>query len=129
MRSAKFHVQLADGGHADEIVSAREETREGAGERNLSPRSQAHAHANHVLLCDVAFKKSLRSSAHELVTVRGVLHVRIQRDHAWVYLRERFKRIAKGLACGYIFSAHSVRRFRRCAGRLWRCAAASLRKI
>src|SRR5262249_14253851 len=117
MSSGKFHIRVADRRHADEVESTRKKACEGASERDLAAGRQPHTHAGHVLLGNIAFKEFVRRRSEELVRMRRVLHVTIERNHSRIYFCERLKSITERLAGCHLFFAKPIRRLRSRANR------------
>src|SRR5579883_229884 len=98
--AGELDVEPADGGDADEVVSAGEEAGEGRGEGDFAAAGEAHCHAEDVLLGDVAFQEAVRGGFFEVLGVGGVFDVAIEDDDAGVGGTEGGESFGEGFAGG-----------------------------
>ena len=88
----------ADGGHADLVICARKETREGIGKGHLAARLQSHRDADHILLRDVALPKMIGIGFLEYFRECGILHVARDGHHLRIYRAHMLQRETVGFA-------------------------------
>ena len=99
VRADELDVRPADGGHADEVVGAREERGEGRGERLPAAHLHPDRGGDQLLLGDVHLEEALRDApcANDLGVGR-VAHLAVERDDVAAGGAERGQRVAVGLA-------------------------------
>src|SRR4029079_856517 len=81
-----------------EADGRRQEAGEGRAERDLAERGEPHADPHHVLLGDVALDETIRELSQEVLGVRGVLHLTIEREQPRLHATELLERRAECLA-------------------------------
>ena len=94
-------VGLRDGGHADEVIRAREERSEGGGERPVAPNAHTDCARHQLLLGDVDLEEPLRVGLGELVGVGRVRDLAVHRDHVGDR-SQRQECVPVGLARGHL---------------------------
>src|SRR5579884_1441952 len=104
VRAAQPQMGPRDGGHADEVVGARQEGRERRGEAHLVAHAETHGGGHHRLLGDVLLKIAVRVSVGEVLGVGGVAHFAVKSNHVRQRVAQSLERLAIGLASGYLIS-------------------------
>src|SRR5439155_25556197 len=89
---------MADGGHANEIISTSQEAGERGGKGDLAARSQPNSNSDHVLFYDETLKKSVRELFPEFLGERGVLHVGVESHDEGIGFAQRSQRGSEGLS-------------------------------
>jgi hypothetical protein len=98
VRAAQPDVRAADGGHAHEVVGARQERRKGRDERLPAAPLHSDRGRDHLLLGDEHLEIALAVRRPEDLAVSGVRDLAVERDHVAVRVPQRLQSLAVRLA-------------------------------
>src|SRR5439155_1066103 len=79
MRTGETDVRTRDRGHADEVIRAREERREGRREWHEADDLHPDRHRDHPLLCDVHLEEAIGGGLLEIFGVGRIAHIGVER--------------------------------------------------
>ena len=80
MRAGELDIDIADAGHADEIVGPGQETGESRGERNGAARGESHRRSDHDLLGDEMLEETIGERLLEDLAEGGIADIGIEGD-------------------------------------------------
>ena len=98
MGAAERERRAADRGHADEVVGAAQERREGRAERPPAEHLHADGRGHHLLLRDVHLDEALRMGLGEDLGERRVRHLAVESHDVTALVPERRQGLAVRLA-------------------------------
>ena len=116
VRPADGDRGAADGGHADEVVGAREEGGEGGGERLPAAHLHPDRGGDELLLGDEHLEEALGVGGGEDVGMGRVRHLAVEGDDAAVRGADRRERVAVGLAGRHLLAQVVARQLERSGG-------------
>src|SRR5690606_28147488 len=100
VRADQVDPRPADGGHADEVVRAGEEGREGGGVRHPAAGGDADGRGDHLLLGDVALEVAVGVLLGEVLGPGGVADLAVEGDDVPACGAERGEGVAVGVTGG-----------------------------
>src|SRR5262249_52090930 len=115
--SGQFYIGSGDACDADLVKGAREKGRKGGSKGNLAAYSKAGGNADHILFGDITLGKAVRIFFEELVRIRRVLGIAVERNDTSICAADAKQGISERFAsCDHI--ADLVRDWRISRGRL-----------
>src|ERR1700730_7061916 len=101
MRTTQADIRARDRRHADEVIGAGKERREGRGKGNLVAHAHTYSRCDELLFRYILLKEAVRVSLRELLGIGGVADLTIQSDNIGIGCTQRLQRVTVGFARGY----------------------------